>query len=292
MARPGSFFGFFSRSRGVTNAPGGPSRWSIERGVLFSAALVTFGSGIGGGAAWLASRTDHAEAAKPRVVTKVEVVADPVATPAHPINVVFNVDITISVSSGFVRSSLRAFAASVPRLVHPDQGPVRIYLRLISPSPGDDSAAVARYTIPAVRKCDNAFDQRCRQARNVDINRAYTRARAIASAIRQLHFKRTSTRTIIRGAFAADADILASSNGTKWLVAATDLRPTGAPPEHPEIDLHGARVVILLACEQSIEKCQARKRIWRSELLDDGAASVTFLTAQQGDLLFTDDIGG
>ena len=242
-------------------------------GLLVAIALPHFAAADGGGQA------QAVEVADERPTT---------ATGARPATTaVYAIDVTISVSQAFVDRSLRAFAASVPRLVRGDQGPVRIYVRRIGPSLGDDSGAVAAYTIPAVRACENAFDQRCRNARAVDLRGARTRAAVIAAQILQLRLARTRTGSAIRSAFAAAGEVLASSNGDKWLVVASDLRPSNEPPSQADIELRGVRVAVVFACEQAIDKCQARKRFWSHELRSAGAASVTFLTAQQGDLLFT-----
>ena len=163
----------------------------------------------------------------------------------------------------------------------------RIYLRVISHQSGADSAAIATYTIPAIPTCEgNPFDLRCRRAHRDALVAARQRAQAIADAFRNLHLKRTGTGTALRGAFASAAELLNGVDGARWLVAATDLRPANVATMPVTIDLRGVHVVVLLACDQSFSKCQSRKTAWSDEFLRDGAVAVTFLSTQQGDLLF------
>jgi len=255
------------------------SRWSSANKV---AIVITIGGALISSAVWLGSRV-HAAPTK----TVVTVTATTRPSYGEATTIVLDVDVTASVTAAFVRQAQHAFAAAVVRIVRDGQGPIRVYLRVISHSSGSDAAAVATYTIPAVPTCsNNPFDLRCRRAHDAALANAHARARMIATNIEQLHLKRTSTGTALRGAFAAAGQLLVDAQGRRWLVAATDLRPSNAPPSTENIDLHGVRVVILFACEQSIAQCQSRRAYWDAELRRDGASTVAFLTPQQSDLLF------
>jgi hypothetical protein len=251
-----------------------------ERAVALAAAVLTVAFGIAAAEQRAAKAIDGGGHSRGNVVTRL-------ATTGTATTVVYEIDVTKSVTTAFVRDAKDAFAAGVPRLVHDGQGPIRIYLRVISHQSGSDSAAIATYTVPAIPTCvSNPFDLRCRQEHEAALVAARERAQAIADDIRNLHLTRTSTGTALRGAFASAAQLLNGARGARWLVAATDLRPANVPAMPVTINLRGVHVVILLACDQSFSKCLSRKTSWGDEFRRDGAVTVTFLSTQQSDLLF------
>lgn len=222
---------------------------------------------------------------------KVPVAVPTPAKPGTPTTVVLAVDVTGSVGGSFVRRSLEAFAAAVPRLVRNGGGPVSIYVREINSAPGEDSAAVATYHIPAVPLCEeNPFDQKCRNHNGAAMAAARSAAVRIGRSIRMLRLRITWTGTVIRGAFAAAGALLAVP-GDRWLLVASDLVPSHSNPPRPRITLNGVAVQVLFACHDPIARCQARQLSWTSELKHDGALSVSYFSPQQSALLFNEQIG-
>jgi hypothetical protein len=243
-------------------------------------ALTIVGATATGGL-WLVSQL-QARPATPKVVT----VETHAPSPGAPTTIVFEIDVTASVPLKFTHAAQRAFAASVPRLVHDGQGPVRIYVRVISHSSGSDAAALATYTIPGVPNCANPFDLRCKQRHAAALAGARSRAREISHAIARLRLARTHTGTALRSAFAAAGELLRGTEGARWLVAATDLRPSNEPASTVTVDLAGVHVVVLESCDQSFAACQTLETKSRAEFFGDGALSVRYLNVQQSALLF------
>jgi hypothetical protein len=100
-------------------------------------------------------------------------------------------------------------------------------------------------------------------------------------------YKVTANGTTLRGGIAAGADVLAKESGEKWLVLATDLRPSNAGPPVPKLDLRGIHVDVMLACEDAIGTCQERKSTWGHELKTHHALSVEFFPLQQAGQVLT-----
>jgi hypothetical protein len=202
--------------------------------------------------------------------------------------VVIDFDVTKSLTKQFRLGARDAVAAALPRLAHGNHGPIDIYVRKIDHSSGSDEAGVAEYQISGVHGCagSNPFDQACRNAHNGSVRAARAQARRIAAKIRRLDLPRAKAGTVIRGALAAAGEILSEEDGMKFLVIASDLRPSHASPPRPHVALDGVHVIVLFSCRQPIAICQQRHTSWTAELSHDGAASVRFLEAQQMTELF------
>jgi hypothetical protein len=194
--------------------------------------------------------------------------------------VVVEIDVTSSVADSFRASAKKAVADAIVRLSRQPHGVITIYVRKIDHCPGCDEAALATYRIDAVHECTNPFDQKCRE----DRGRPLREARAIARKIRAIRVPVGHAGTNIRGGLAVAGEILAEERGEKWLVVASDMRPsnTKPPKKRPVIKLDNVHVVVLYACRQGIAFCQERRNAWQTELKHDGAVHpVTFLFSQQ-----------
>jgi hypothetical protein len=196
--------------------------------------------------------------------------------------IVFDIDVTASVDDSFRRSAQDAFADALERLAEQPHGAIDIYVRKINHNPGIDKAAIRLepYHIDGVHECTNPFDQRCRDSEA----KPRSQARVVAKKIRALHVPTAHAGTRIRGALAIAGEILYGSPGEKWLVIASDMRPSHAktPRRPPVIRLDDVHVVVLFACNQGIAVCQQRRNAWQAEIEHDGAVHpVTFLFSQQ-----------
>lgn len=200
--------------------------------------------------------------------------------------VVVEIDVTSSVADSFRASAKDAVADAIVRLSRQPHGVIDIYVRKIDHDPGDDQAALGTYRIDAVHECsdENPFDQACRQKRDRTAARAVREARRIAGEIRALRVPVSKAGTRIRGGLAIAGEILSATRGQKWLVVASDMRPsnTKPPKKRPVIKLDNVNVVVLYACSQGIAQCQERRTAWQEEIEHDGAVHpVTFLFSQQ-----------
>jgi hypothetical protein len=193
--------------------------------------------------------------------------------------IVFDIDVTASVDDSFRRSAQDAFADALVRLAEQPHGAIDIYVRKINHHPGDDSAAIASFHIDALQECANPFEQKCRDS----AGKSLRHARAVAKRIRGLHLRTSRIGTRIRGALAIAGEILSGLRGEKWLVVASDMRPSNAGPGmRPVIKLDDVNVRVLFACNQGIAPCQQRRNAWQAEIERYGAVHpVTFLFSQQ-----------
>jgi len=200
--------------------------------------------------------------------------------------VVLNIDVTASLPKGFRRASREVLAAAIERFARSHAGLTDVYLREIGPEPGSDPAALGTWVLAVPAGCSNALDQQCRKHHAPALRHALEHAKVIADGIRTVPLRRTSTATLVDASFAADGRVFAGERGSKWLVAATDLRPSGRQPRNVHVHLDGVRVLILFACEQAVDKCEARQVRWKQKFHDEGAISVRFFTVQEGHLIF------
>jgi hypothetical protein len=198
---------------------------------------------------------------------------------AVDVAIVFQLDVTSSVANSFRADAQDAFAKAIVRLSRRPHGAITVYVRKIDHTPGLDEAALGTYHIDAVHECPNPFDQDCRGAEG----RPVRQAQAIARKIRAIHEPVARAGTIIRGGLAVAGENLAGKRGEKWLVVASDMRPSHTRPKVPPVvKLGNVNVVVLYACSQGIAQCQERRNAWRAELEHDGAVHpVPFLFSQQ-----------
>ena len=202
---------------------------------------------------------------------------------------VIELDVTRSLKTEFRLAARNAIADALPRLIHGDHGAVDIYVRKIDHSSGNDEAAVLSIHLDGVHVCSagNPFDQKCRNAHKRSLRVARRQLWAARRKIRALRLPQAKAGTVIRGGLAVAGEILASTPGDKWLIVASDMRPSHAHTPRPTIALNGVHVVILFACRQPVAICQIRQSRWSKELERDGAIHpVKFLAAQQMDELF------
>jgi hypothetical protein len=201
--------------------------------------------------------------------------------------VVFALDVTESVPTTFRKQAQRAFAVAIARLAAPGSAGARVHLRKIDHDSGSDSAYLGSFYIPAVPVEDpcsgNPFGRACRSAR-MQTALAYQGARSAVAAITR-RFRVERAGTTIRGMFAAASAIFAHSDGAKWLVVASDLRPSHAAASTAEVDLRGVHVQVVTSCSGGIAACQARESRWRTVLRHAGAARVDFLPSAQAYLI-------
>jgi len=211
------------------------------------------------------------------------------ATAPRPTAIVFELDTTVSVPERVRASAKAAIAQRVMRRSIRPHGAISVYARQINHSSGTDSSARFHDVIPAVGAMpeDCTFDPSCIGAWAKAHNDAVRKARQIKRKFANWSYKVSSNGTTIRGAIAAGAEILSSEPGDRWLVLTTDLRPANAGPPVPQLRLDGVRVDVILACEDAIATCQARKDTWRAELESHGALSVNFFPFQQASKVLT-----
>jgi hypothetical protein len=206
-------------------------------------------------------------------------------TATKDVAAVVEIDVTSSVANSFRTSAQDAIAGAIVRRAGQPHGVIHLYVRKIDHNPGDDSAAIATYRIPAVYECStaNPFDQNCRRRHERTAAEAVSKAKRIARKIRALRVRVAHAGTVIRGGLAIAGEILAKEPGEKWLVVASDMRPSSTKRhKRPLIKLDNVNVVVLYACSQGIAHCQERQNAWQAELEHDGAVRpVTFLFSQQ-----------
>jgi len=203
--------------------------------------------------------------------------------------VVFELDTTISVTEHLRSVAKAAVADAVYQRAKGPHGAIAVYARVINHTSGTDSAARFSDVIPAsgpIPDCD-AFDPQCLQDWASGHNRAIAKARGVRGRINTLAYRVTSDGTAVRGAIAAGAEILEAQRGERWLVLASDLKPSNAEAPAPNIRLDGVHVDVILACDDAIATCQRRQNAWRAELDQRGARSVAFFSIQQATQVMT-----
>jgi hypothetical protein len=195
--------------------------------------------------------------------------------------IVAEIDVTSSVTDSFRTSAKDALAKAIVQLAGKPHGAVDIYLRKIDDCPGCEPAVLGTYHIDAVQDCtENPFDHGCRKGHA----RAMHEAGVIAGQIRAIHVPVGHAGTNIRSGLAIAGELLASARGEKWLVVASDMRPSNKHRVRPKpvVKLDNVNVVVLFACRQGISLCQERRNAWQAELEHDGAVHpVPFLFSQQ-----------
>jgi len=215
---------------------------------------------------------------------------------APPATIVFEIDVTASVPGQFRMEAQGAFAKAIDRVTRPGSPGAHIYLRKISHDSGSDSARIGEYVIgasPTIKQwCNNPFDAQCKARVAYYQQHARQRAAAAAREIRGLRLPTESAGTTIRGALAAAGAIFDHARGPKWLIAASDMRPSQADPPQPSIRLSGVHVQVLLSCREAFAVCQKRAEQWKKELERAHACSVQFLTSAEGDLLLRPEAKG
>jgi hypothetical protein len=195
--------------------------------------------------------------------------------------IVAEIDVTSSVTDRFRKSAKEAIAKAIVQLAGKPHGKVDIYLRKIDHCSGCESAALGTYHIEAVQDCTaNPFDHGCRKSHA----RAMSEARIIARRIRALYVPPGHAGTNILGGLAIAGEILSTEPGEKWLVVASDMRPSDSSPVRPRpvVKLDNVNAVVLFACREGISRCQDRRTTRQAELEHDGAVHpVPFLFSQQ-----------
>jgi hypothetical protein len=205
--------------------------------------------------------------------------------------VVFELDVTASVPDEFRTQATHAFGRSIYRLFKRGDGSTRIFLRVINHNSGSDANLKGSWRVPVLpdeHRCHkNPYDQDCLVKLIRDIRFAKQQEGAIQRTIEGQHFRAQRAGTTILGALAAAADTLAHRQGNKWLVVASDLRPSDAMPPAPSVRLNGVHVQVLFSCREPIAVCQKRKRRWEGAFERYGARSVTFLSMAEADQILT-----
>jgi hypothetical protein len=204
--------------------------------------------------------------------------------------VVFELDVTASVPDEFRTQATHEFGKSIYRVFKRGDGPTRTFLRVINHNSGSDANLKGSWRVPVLpdeHRCENPYDQDCRVKLARDIRFAKRQARAIQRAIAGQHFRAQRAGTTILGALAAAADTLAHRQGNKWLVVASDLRPSDAMPPAPSVRLDGVRVQVLFSCREPYAVCQKRQKRWEGAFAGYGARSVDFFSIAEADLILT-----
>lgn len=232
---------------------------------------------------WLTARAVVGAAA---LIAAVAACAPPSSAPDTPhvaaTSIVFSIDVSQSVPERFRRQALRALADAVDRL--PARSLQTIYIRKINSAPGVDSASVVKFVIPAIGADCSLYDRTCKKGASNAESRL-RRAKAITNRIRNLRLKSENVATLIRGAIAAGGQILQRTTGNRWLVLATDLKPSSSrkAQPRPNLDLTGIHVRVILSCNDSLRKCDERRNRWRVVIRREGhAADLIYLPASVG----------
>jgi hypothetical protein len=223
------------------------------------------------------------------VVALLAVSAATGSTGLPPSTVVFELDTTISVTEHLRSIAKAAVADAVYKRAKGPHGAIAVYARVINHTSGTDSAARFSDVIPAsgpIPNCE-AFDPQCFQDWAKEHNTSLDRARAVRRRINELAYRVTSDGTAVRGAIAAGAEILEAQRGERWLVLASDLKPSNAEAPAPHIRLDGVHVDVILACDDALATCQGRRKAWEAELDQRGAGSVAFFSIQQAAQVMT-----
>jgi hypothetical protein len=205
--------------------------------------------------------------------------------------VVFELDVTASVPDEFRTQATHAFGRSLYRRFKRGDGPTRTFLRVINHNSGSDANLKGSWRVPTLpdeHRCGkNPYDSDCLVKLIRDIRFAKQQEGAIQRTIERQHFRAQRAGTTILGALAAAADTLAHRQGDKWLVVASDLRPSDAVPPAPTVRLDGVRVQVLFSCREPIAVCQKRKMRWAGAFGQYGARSVDFLSMAEADQILT-----
>jgi hypothetical protein len=197
--------------------------------------------------------------------------------------IVFTLDTTRSVTEQTRTVAKAAIADALIKRAKQPHGAISFYARLINLHSGTDGGAAFTGHIPAVapppHDCD-PFDPSCQLPWMNAHNRALKKARGLSSYItHNWSYQVTSSGSEMRGAITAGAQILDQEAGDRWLVLATDLRPSNA--RMPTTRLDGIHVDVILACTDAIANCQRRESAWRENFLRHGASTVAFFSMQQ-----------